>query len=190
MIMATLHHSLGNIISVPFTMTKLMFMKCVMYRHNLFYKGIERFSPNVVIGIDKKSKIEFGNRTSIHSNSRFSAVEGGELIIHDNCSFQTGCIITARAKIEIYQNVIFGPNIMVFDHDHLMEADKNIKESGYKLANIVIGSNTWVGAGTIILAGTNIGNNCVIGAGSVVKGDIPDNTIFIQKREKIQKKNE
>ncbi|MCU0947380.1 MAG: acyltransferase [Porphyrobacter sp.] len=40
-----------------------------------------------------------------------------------------------------------------------------------------IGSNCFIGAGSIILPGVTIGDNCIIGAGSVVTSDIPSNTI-------------
>ena len=40
-----------------------------------------------------------------------------------------------------------------------------------------IGYNSFVGAGSIILAGIRLGKNCVIGAGSVVTKDVEDNEI-------------
>ncbi|MBI2869869.1 MAG: acyltransferase [Chloroflexi bacterium] len=42
---------------------------------------------------------------------------------------------------------------------------------------IKVGSDTYIGANTIILPGVTIGDNCVIGAGSVVTKSIPDNTV-------------
>ena len=41
----------------------------------------------------------------------------------------------------------------------------------------------WIGANTVILRGTHIGANSVIAAGCVVSGNIPANTILVQKRE-------
>ena len=35
---------------------------------------------------------------------------------------------------------------------------------------------------TVILRGTTIGDNAVIAAGSVVKGNVPANSVFIQKK--------
>jgi len=45
--------------------------------------------------------------------------------------------------------------------------------------NIKIGDNTFVGADCTILPNTVVGTNCVIGAGSVVRGEIPDNSVVI-----------
>ena len=93
-----------------------------------------------------------------------------------------GCIVVCRKKITIGNNVAFGPNVLVYDHDHIMDSTDGINSSSYNTGNIIIGDNTWIGAGTIILLGTHIGKNCVSGAGSVVKGSVPDNTRLIQKR--------
>lgn len=184
--MATIRHTLGNLISVPTTFLKLTIIK-LLFPSNIKYHAIERFSPNVVINIDRKSKLLIGNKVSIHSRGRISAVSGGELILHDKCSFNVGCIIACRKKIEIGKCVTVGPNVMMYDHDHIMDLTVGVKNSGFKLDDIVIGNNTWIGAGSIILSGTKIGENCIIAAGSVVKGIIPDNTVLIQKKENYYK---
>ena len=46
------------------------------------------------------------------------------------------------------------------------------------LKEIHVGRDTFIGARSFILPGTNIGNNCIIGAGSVVSGNVPDNCIY------------
>ena len=43
---------------------------------------------------------------------------------------------------------------------------------------IKIGDNVFIGMNSLILPGTTIGNNVIIGAGSVVRGKIPDNSIY------------
>ena len=47
----------------------------------------------------------------------------------------------------------------------------------------MIGNRVWIGANTVILRGTVIGDDCVIGAGSVVKGNVPANSVLVQKRD-------
>lgn len=184
--MRTLRQNLANLISVPYTFVRLSLMKLI-YPKNLFYTPLERFSPNVVVAIDRKSEMHFGNRVSIHSRARLSANSGGKLTINCNSSFNVGCIITCRYRIEIGENISCGQNVMMFDHDHIMGGARGVKDTGYSFGEIVIGDNTWIGAGVIILAGTHIGKNCIIAAGSVVKGNVPDNTVLIQKRETVYK---
>ena len=82
--------------------------------------------------------------------------------------------------------------IKIGDHVELTHGVKLITHDGsvwtlrekeqYKnvdfMAPIVIGNNVFVGMNSLILPGTTIGNNVIIGAGSVVKGVIPDNTVY------------
>ncbi|UHA57884.1 hypothetical protein KDJ21_013390 [Metabacillus litoralis] len=48
---------------------------------------------------------------------------------------------------------------------------------------MTIGENVWIGSNVVILRDTHIGDNVVIAAGSVVKGNVPSNTIYLNKRE-------
>ena len=50
---------------------------------------------------------------------------------------------------------------------------------------VIIGENVWIGSNVVILRDTVIGDNSVIAAGSVVKGNVPSNTLFVNKRENI-----
>jgi acetyltransferase-like isoleucine patch superfamily enzyme len=44
-------------------------------------------------------------------------------------------------------------------------------------APIIVGENTFIGMGAIILKGVTIGSNCIVGAFSVVSKDVEDGTI-------------
>lgn len=44
---------------------------------------------------------------------------------------------------------------------------------------IVVGSNVFIGLGTIVLPGTEIGDNVVIGAGSVVRGRVESDSVIV-----------
>lgn len=184
--MSHCRHFTGNIISVVHTSVRLGIMK-LFHPKNISCHVVERFSPNVVFNVDKKSKVRLGKRVSIHSYSRFSVNSGGELVVNDNVSFNIGCMVTCKKKVEIGKNVTFGPRVMMFDHNHIMDSQHGVIKNTYELGEIFIGENTWIGAGTIILMNSKIGKNCVIAAGSVVKGNVPDNTVLIQKRKNIYK---
>lgn len=171
-----------NIVSVLFSFFRLRLLKMAYFR-NIHFTWIERLSPSVSIDLDRKSKLIFGDRVSIHSGTRISAVEGGSISFGNHCFVNRNCIIASRERIVIGDGVAIGPNVMIYDHDHKMTPSVPIKESGYKLAAVEIGSDTWIGAGVIILAGTKIGNHCTVGAGSVVKQEVPDHTVLIQRRE-------
>lgn len=62
--------------------------------------------------------------------------------------------------------------------------------SAHIIDEIRIGNNSFIGARAILLPGTRIGDNCIIGAGSVVKGEIPDNSVVIGNPAKVIKKTD
>ena len=127
------------------------------------------------IKVRENGKISFGNNVSTLKRCLIAARDHGDIRIGDNCFFNYNCFIVSRGSISIGPHCIFGPNVFIYDHDH--KYGNNGLEEGYKVGTIKIGSNCWIGAGTIILRNTVIGDNCIIGAGTVVSGNIPDNSI-------------
>lgn len=110
-------------------------------------------------------------------------ITGGRLRIGNNVGLNTNCIIACREEVIIGDNVEIGPNVCIYDHDHDIYIEGGLKARRFLTEPVIIGDGTWIGANVVILKGTLIGKNCIIGAGSVVKGIVPDNAIFIQKRE-------
>lgn len=173
---------LRNIISVIFSFTRFNILK-VIYGKRFKFNGIQRFSPNTQLFVLKKGKIILGNKVRAHTGTRMKAISGGVIEIGDNSTFNYNCMIVALKSVKIGKGVEFGPNVLVYDHDHDFRAIGGLKANKFKYGEVSIGDNTWIGANTVILRGTHIGNGCVIGAGSIVKGEFPDNCIITQKRE-------
>lgn len=137
----------------------------------------------VEIRVRKNSKLSIGNCVSVGKRTLISSLNGGKIEIGDNAGINSDCKIVSHYSIKIGKNTIFAPGVMVYDHDHIFSSQAGVEQRKFKTAPIEIGENCWIGANAIILRGTKIGNNCVIGAGSVVKGEIADGTLFVQKRE-------
>lgn len=132
--------------------------------------------------VAKDSRLSVGNGVRVGKDALISVLNGGELHLGDGVSIGENNRIVCHEKISIGKNTILAPSVMLYDHDHIFDAKIGVHKREFKTGSVVIGENCWIGANTVILRGTTIGNNCVIGAGSVVKGDIPDSTIFVQKR--------
>lgn len=75
--------------------------------------------------------------------------------------------------ITIGDNVVLAPHVHVLAHD----SSTGLFIGKTRAANVVIGNNVFVGAGSIILPGVHIGNRVIIGAGSIVTKDVPDNSV-------------
>ena len=75
--------------------------------------------------------------------------------------------------IKIGENCTICPNVRLIAHDASSQ-----KILGYtKMGKIVICDNCFLGDSVIVLPNVKIGSNSIIGAGSVVTKDIPANTI-------------
>ena len=132
--------------------------------------------------------ITLGKSVRAHSGVKLRAVGKGKILIDDNAKMNYGCMVTARELIHIGEGVEFGPNVLLYDHDHDYKATGGLKANKYTSAPIEIGNNSWIGANSIILKGTKIGANCVVGAGCIISGEFPENTLIVQKRETTIKK--
>jgi len=99
------------------------------------------------------------------------------LKLGDNLTRMSGCIIDPSHcwHIEIGNNVILAPNVHILAHD----ASSKLFLNYTRVANVKIGNQVFIGAGTIVLPGTIIGDNVIIGAGSIVSQSIPSNSVAV-----------
>ena len=159
--------------------------KFIFHWKRLKLHGIQKLQFDTQLKIKDNGKIILGKRT--FTDKRVALlVKGGILEIGDYVFFNRNCTIAAQNKINIGNRCIFGPNVIIYDHDHIFNHDGIINEK-YNTSPVIIEDNCWVGANVTILRGTHIGKGCVIGAGSVVNGDIPAHSLVVSNRELIIK---
>lgn len=159
----------------------IAFYNCIRFTGKKYWKKLLRVAPSTHIVVSKNATFSVGKRFSARRNVEINVRGSAKLEICDNVFINSGCVLTAREHISIGNGTILGPGVMIFDNDHKV-IDGKIADNAFDTAPIIIGNNVWIGAGAIILKGSVIGNNCIIAAGSVVKGEIMDNTIMVQKR--------
>ncbi len=82
--------------------------------------------------------------------------------------------IGGSGGVVIGDDTIIGQYFSAHPENHLFQ-DKSmlIRLQGTQRAQIVVGSNCWIGAKVTLLAGTQIGDSCVVAAGSVVNSSFP-----------------
>lgn len=128
--------------------------------------------------IVNKGAIEFGKKAWIDRNSTFE-VKGGNILLGDNNFFNTNCKVIALNKITIGNDNLFGPNVVILDHNHkYSDKTRLICKQGFDVKEINIGSNIWIGANVTICAGVSICDNVVVGANSVVTKDISKSGVY------------
>ena len=87
--------------------------------------------------------------------------------------------IGVHVKFDNYHLIEIGNNTTISDDCHLMRAiGIEFSKDIALVRDIRIGNNVFIGKKSIIMPNARIGNNCIIGAGSVIRGIVPDNTVF------------
>lgn len=151
----------------------------ISYRNKISFGRTTIIGDNVVINALSKNGIITGDNLSIASNTIIECTGvlrnlGDGLIIGNNVGIAQNCFIQVRGKIQIGNNVIFGPNVSIFSENHnFSELDIPINLQGESRKGIKINDGVWIGTRAIILDGVSLGENSIIAAGSVINKDVP-----------------
>ncbi len=165
---------------------KLCLLKLI-YCTKISFHFNESISISTKIKIKGQGRIDLGKKISTRRNVEFNSNQGGMIKIGNGTFFNNNCIVASHEKIEIGEDCSFGPNVVIYDHDHDFKVHGGKKMEKYKTSPIKIGNNVWIGANVIILRGVTIGDNSVIAAGTIVRENVRENVIYHSKIENSQK---
>lgn len=160
----------------------------IKYNKYVTIYPFQHFQIGSTIFTEDAGEIKIDRFCHIKKGSEINAYAGGILEIGEHVCINRGVYIAARKFVSIGSKCEIGPNVVIVDHDHDFNAIGGISAGIYKEQSTIIGENVWIGANAVILKGSQIGNNCVIAAGSVVSGKVPENTLYIQKKQTVLKK--
>lgn len=98
----------------------------------------------------------------------------------ENCSFMGRKIPLYPKLISLGNNVWTASNVNFVTHDaiHNMLSRKYHEKFVEKTGCIQIDDNVFIGANSIILSGVHIGSNTIIGAGSLVTKSLPGGYVW------------
>ena len=106
-------------------------------------------------------------------NPPFYCDYGSHIKVGKNFFANYNCSIIDVAPVTIGDNCQLAPNVAIYTAGHPLHPVSRNSMYEYGI-EVTIGDNVWIGGNTVILPGIHIGSNTVIGAGSVVTKDIPD----------------
>ena len=116
-----------------------------------------------------------------------TALPNSKLKINKNSIINHLCTIYCAGEVSIGENTRIAHGVTVVDHDYKYRNGICFDEKN--VMNIAIGKNVWIGAGSVILKGTEIGDNSIVGAASLINGKYNNKNqiIVTESRVKIKK---
>lgn len=177
------NQSLEKLAILILNIFRMSYLRMRHYGH-FHASWIQNINPSTEISVCDGGTMELAH--SVFTRKGVSLRSSGGNMKIGTCFFNQGCSITCLKSIEIGNNCLFGPNVVIVDHDHDYRVLNTKRGSKYICKKVIIGDNVVVGANSIILKGSIIGDNSMIGAGSIVTGTIPPNSLYYTRHEKIQ----
>ena len=98
----------------------------------------------------------------------------GDVVLGDNVTVKNNVLLFNGVTCE--DDVFLGPNA-VFTND--MRPRAHPKLSGDRLLPTTVRAGATLGAGVVVVCGTEIGRNAFVGAGAVVTGDVPAHAFVV-----------
>ena len=123
---------------------------------------------------------------------------GDNIYFGSNCEVNMNCTFLDDNRIVIGDHALIAPNVQIYTAFHPTDAaerfgapraDGSFAFCRTRTAPVVVGDNVWIGGGAILLPGVTIGSNTVIGAGSVVTRDIPANVVAVGSPCRVLRRN-
>ena len=98
------------------------------------------------------------------------------ICIGENCFIYSAICTPEPYLIIIKNNVTISVGVQLITHDN--SVCKVLPNRTDAFGRIVIGNNSFIGAGSIILPGVTIGDNCIVAAGSIVTKSLGNNVVI------------
>lgn len=137
-------------------------------------------------------RIYLGNKVRIYPNVRIEIVdETAKLFIGDNTSIGHNVqISSAKNALRIGEGVTIAGNVLISNNDHTYyKINRSILEQPLIYKTTEIGTSSFIGYNSVILAGVKLGKHCIVGANSVVRaGNYGNNCVLVGSPAKVVKK--
>ena len=130
--------------------------------------------------LDPEASIEVGTGTCVNRWAKIIAAESGGFVrIGEHCSIHSFDVLYGFAGgLLIGNHVRIAANVMFLSSNYLFDDTSSpVGYQGSTSRGIRVGSNVWIGAGSIVLDGVHIGDHSIIGAGSIVAKDTASDSV-------------
>ena len=114
------------------------------------------------------------------------------IILENGCKIGRRCMISAKNRVHLEEDVMLGPSVLITDHSHeFHDPETAIHAQGLTAGGtVVIGRNCWLGHGAAVISTSGpllVGRNSIIGANSVVTSSVPPCSIVAGNPARVVK---
>lgn len=114
---------------------------------------------------DAGKGLSVGPAVFIHSPELLSLGRG--------VTFNPFSVVSAAGGLTLGDDVAIGNNVSILTSNHVIDdPSRTVRQSGLTFASTQIGSDVWIGAGAVILAGCKLGDGVVVAAQAVVTRNV------------------
>lgn len=147
------------------------------YFSKLFYSDgwrwvMETVFMQKIVGINRRVPFPVSFRATVCNwqNIEFD-LDNITIFQKAGCYFQA----TDKSKIKFGKNCYVACNVAIITANH----DFNDLSKHSEAKDVVIGENSWIGFGSVILPGVHLGDHTIVGANSVVTKSFPEGNCVI-----------
>ena len=149
---------------------------------------------------DLESDVSVGPRTSIwhRAQVRAGARIGADCVIGRDAFIDEGVVLGDRVKVQnlalvyhgvtVEDGVFIGPNAILTNDRYpraITATGEVARADDWTVSPIVLRRGCSVGAGAVVVAGTDVGSFATVGAGAVVTRDVPAHALHAQWRRPL-----
>jgi acetyltransferase-like isoleucine patch superfamily enzyme len=99
--------------------------------------------------------------------------------IGENCLVYTTEFSSEPYLVEIGDHVAISSGVKFITHDASIWLFEDTDPEMDLFGPIHVGDNVYFGLDCLVLPNSRIGSNCIIGAGTIVRGNVPDNSVVM-----------
>ena len=141
--------------------------------------------------VSRRAEVEIADSTEWAAGcviGSFTKVKiSGPFVMGRRVQIGTNCFIGAGAAgLIVGDDVLISPNCSIltgtYNFDRL---DIPLQDQGTVSKGVRIGNRVWIGANSVVLAGSDIGDNVIVSAGSVVSGAVKPNAVVLGNPAKV-----
>jgi serine acetyltransferase len=145
-----------------------------------YLKGYERIvmghgckiHADASVDASRSPGVRLGDKVTLN---RYAYVQGGNggVSLGNRVEINNFTIVNGTGGVDIGDDTLIGPGVRIISYQHRHARATTIREQAVDARPIRIGSDVWIGANAVILAGVTIGHGAVVAAGAVVREDVP-----------------